>query len=346
MCSIENQCHGITIFVHNDVGFIWTAREAIYIRYNYQIIGSSVGSISEFRSQNRILGLPFQLSLEEIMLAIKLDSVRTVQSTNYEKIWSTNCLNFKEKHDKHFTTTLFGKNISTDDGSYGYTDYEKFCHPREKKTRVEDFIYFSEKFKDTSYIKTKKRDHNSSFKRQFCIQLVPQSLYAASRHVVWPSYFNSVQRARCAVLQDLHSLGYSTTDGTKFGGDFLAYPGDPDIFHAKFVVRILTTNSFILPHIITAHARTSHSSRKHLIIAFVSDNFPSTYQTNSSSLNKKHLSSNTNKTRKSVLENLNRKKRSISGVSRISKSKNFILMGNHLVSIDYITFSSHLARAN
>merc|ERR1712083_335601 len=134
-------------------------------------------------------------------------------------------------------------------------------------------------------------------------------------------------------------------DGTKFGGNFLVYPGDPDIFHAKFIVRILVTNFFILPHIITAHARTSHSSRKHLIIAFVSDNFPLTYQINILSLNKKQLSSNINKIRKSVLENLNRKKRFISGVFRISKSKNFILMGNHLVSIDYITFSSHLDSA-
>jgi tRNA-splicing endonuclease subunit Sen34 len=34
----------------------------------------------------------------------------------------------------------------------------------------------------------------------------------------------------------LWTNGFFITDGTKFGGDFLAYPGDPIQFHAKYIV--------------------------------------------------------------------------------------------------------------
>ncbi len=41
---------------------------------------------------------------------------------------------------------------------------------------------------------------------------------------------------RRKVFQDLWHQGFYVTDGTKFGGDFLAYPGDPIHFHATYIV--------------------------------------------------------------------------------------------------------------
>ena len=40
-------------------------------------------------------------------------------------------------------------------------------------------------------------------------------------------------KLKCLLLS---SIGFFVTSGDKFGGDFLAYPGDPLLFHAKFVV--------------------------------------------------------------------------------------------------------------
>jgi len=38
------------------------------------------------------------------------------------------------------------------------------------------------------------------------------------------------------VFRDLWQKGFYLTDGSKFGGDYLVYPGDPIQFHAKYVV--------------------------------------------------------------------------------------------------------------
>lgn len=44
---------------------------------------------------------------------------------------------------------------------------------------------------------------------------------------------------RKAVYRDLYQRGYYITAGAKFGCDFLAYPGDPVLYHAKFALRIV-----------------------------------------------------------------------------------------------------------
>ena len=41
---------------------------------------------------------------------------------------------------------------------------------------------------------------------------------------------------RYNVFVNMWEKGFYLTDGTNFGGDFLAYPGDPLMFHAKYIV--------------------------------------------------------------------------------------------------------------
>lgn len=87
----------------------------------------------------------------------------------------------------------------------------------------------------------------------------------------WPFPRTVSEARRVAVFMDLHDLGYVLTDGVKFGGDFLAYPGDPTLYHAQFVIRVLENRRAILPCILAAHSRTAHSARKHLVLAGVEE---------------------------------------------------------------------------
>ena len=48
--------------------------------------------------------------------------------------------------------------------------------------------------------------------------------------------FNPDSCLRIRVFRDLWRRGFYLTEGAKFGGDFLAYNGDPVAFHAQFVV--------------------------------------------------------------------------------------------------------------
>lgn len=62
---------------------------------------------------------------------------------------------------------------------------------------------------------------------------------------------------------------YFVTDGSKFGADYLLYPGDPLLYHAQFTVRLLEHQAAIRPALLIGAARGSHSARKHLLLASV-----------------------------------------------------------------------------
>ena len=65
------------------------------------------------------------------------------------------------------------------------------------------------------------------------------------------------------------ACSYRLTGGSKFGADYLVYPGDPSLYHAQFCVRLLPYEQPILPAMLASATRGSHQARKHLLIASV-----------------------------------------------------------------------------
>lgn len=64
---------------------------------------------------------------------------------------------------------------------------------------------------------------------------------------------------------------YCVTQGSKFGADFLLYPGDPMLYHAQFCTRLMESHQEIKPICIAAASRGSHIARKSLLLAFSTD---------------------------------------------------------------------------
>ena len=62
---------------------------------------------------------------------------------------------------------------------------------------------------------------------------------------------------------------YRLTGGSKFGADYLLYPGDPTLYHAQFCLRLLPFTQPVVPAVLAAATRGSHQARKHLLIASV-----------------------------------------------------------------------------
>ena len=69
------------------------------------------------------------------------------------------------------------------------------------------------------------------------------------------------------VFADLWKEGFYITDGSKFGGDFLVYPGDPIQFHAKYVVICQDSPEQSSEIDLTARSRLATSTKKTVIFA-------------------------------------------------------------------------------
>ena len=77
----------------------------------------------------------------------------------------------------------------------------------------------------------------------------------------------SERYSRCLVFEDLWNRGYFLTSGAKFGATFLAYRGDPLIYHAALVVTVVAENTCLPVLKLVEIGRLATSVNKTAVIA-------------------------------------------------------------------------------
>jgi len=268
----------IPVFIHEDKGYIWSSTDATCLRHKYDIVGLPMGNTSESSCQMAALGLPIQLSLENIINGLCHGWVHTVRY-DIESL-SLVCRSssksrldmLRSKYSNATKSPLIKKShmnsISWSVSRTKKKTQEKIkvscskCPVELTSSKIGSFI---------SKVNSKYLYFSETSRRQLSIKLIPLFLSWTTYNTVWPLFLNISQRARCAIVSDLQSFGYILAEGTKFGGDFLVYPGNPAIYHACFVIQVLTAEHALTPRLLIAQARVSHATRKHFIIARTSE---------------------------------------------------------------------------
>lgn len=75
-------------------------------------------------------------------------------------------------------------------------------------------------------------------------------------------------RTRHIVFEDLHRRGYFLSCGAKFGADFLAYAGDPQLFHSALAVVVVNGDNGLTARDIVALGRLGDSTRKRIVLGW------------------------------------------------------------------------------
>ncbi|XP_023946059.1 tRNA-splicing endonuclease subunit Sen34 isoform X2 [Bicyclus anynana] len=87
--------------------------------------------------------------------------------------------------------------------------------------------------------------------------------------VLKPSVLDSKGANRYAIFKDLWQKGFYMTSGSKFGADFLVYPGDPVKFHAMYMLRCVNDHRTVFrPANLVAFGRLSVAVNKLAVLAF------------------------------------------------------------------------------
>ena len=87
----------------------------------------------------------------------------------------------------------------------------------------------------------------------------------------WTYPQTSREKLHYQVFVDLWERGYYLTSGVNFGGDFLAYPGDPIRYHSFFIVIIVPWGKKITPFEIISAGRLGASVKKTALLCSVGD---------------------------------------------------------------------------
>ena len=262
----------------NGQALLWTAREYKIVRQNYRIIGSLLGSLPGYRQQDSTRGLPVLLSKEEVYVLKENEWARIRFKTKKRKRNSSENEEAEEQQlllQPRATTTrnqLRAMKASKKSQWGGAAKKKQKVVPKKKNDKEED---------------TKKKSSNNRDRIVDWEQVLGRSSSVvlplttgelddappeeeeeeAYERRVWRK-MSKIDRYKCAVFKDLHKKGFTMTSAAKFGGDYLAYPGDPMLFHAYFTVRVLERGEKMTPLSCSSVTRMAHAARKNVVFAF------------------------------------------------------------------------------
>ncbi|KAG7670295.1 hypothetical protein KSW81_002861 [Nannochloris sp. 'desiccata'] len=282
----------VQIHILQGVGYIWNADDALYLRKTCGLIGAMVGGVAAFKQQNAVHGLPLQLYPEEVTLAVEEGWAVLCGPVAGDPTTTGNDNAHGSKNKKrksagrryHYNVEEDEEEDFDNDGEDGYyyqhhgDDNDEDEAEKKKNTAPwQDALAKGTPFEipttaeeallaqagggggggDKNTINTNTTNDSNSEK----------VIKRADVHWTFPS--TKEQRDCYLTFKDLHSRGFRVTGGSKFGSDYLLYPGDPTLYHAQFCVRLVPFKDSILPALMASACRGSFQARKHLLYASV-----------------------------------------------------------------------------
>ena len=226
--------------------------DAFRLRETYGIIGAMIGGIAEFKQQNRVRGLPMQLSPEEVTYLLRdEDAIRLYsmddfsRSVRLARVARQAVAAARAAHEEDSDSDNDASSSSSSAGSAS-DDEEK----AEAKKRTWQYALAH----GTEFVIPNEGGSGEEARQWDCPWEFPQT---------------ELERWRCQVFTDLKKKKYCITAGSKFGCDFLLYPGDPTLFHAQFCVNVLPIDQPFVMSCLSASCRGSFQARKHLLHASI-----------------------------------------------------------------------------
>ncbi len=237
---------------------VYDADDAVTLRVERRVVGAMVGALPGYRSQDAAKGLPLELCAEEAALCAERGwarltgerdgsmeafvAHRTSVDGDVRVVSTSNAVREEAK------ARAKAKRQSRGWGGGGGG------HKKAKaKPGAANVVGWQKTMSGTSYVSLPLQNRSDGD--------------AARAGWTFPS--TRAEKERYAVFKDLHDKAFYLTSGTKFGSDFLAYPGDPILFHAHYTVRIVSWDRVMHPLMISASTRMSHAARKNFVVAAV-----------------------------------------------------------------------------
>ncbi|XP_020295203.1 tRNA-splicing endonuclease subunit Sen34 [Pseudomyrmex gracilis] len=264
--------------------FIWNADDWLRLRRDHRIIGGLIGSFAKATRQDAFSGLPLLLSPDEVTILIEKGIARLVECTSLEELPSESL----KKKLQDYRDQLF-------------EDQEK-CLRENKKKQVMAFMdrIVEGKKRKMLGMHTGKKNKNKMLDKKAQeamdnIEINTQTLLEEEvaklpklkasealiqthlaypwssrdniKTVDWKYPFTATQKLKYKVYKNLWERGYYISNGEQFGGHFLAYMGDPLMFHSQFIIQCRSKDEEISVVELMNQCRISCQVRKTFVFA-------------------------------------------------------------------------------
>lgn len=268
--------------------FVWNADDWLTLRKNHRIIGELVGCLPKHPRQEILSGLPLLLLPEEVSLLLEKGIARLVKYSQLQQppkkslkdafeeyrnklfIEQEKCL-IKEKEKQIMTmmdTIVEGKRRKI----LGIeTSKKKMRKPLDNETQkaLENIQVNTKEIFEEQMSRLPKLEKSEALVQTHTA--CPWSNKNDYEIVDWKYPVTQQEKFRYKTFKNLWEQGYYITSGEKFGGDFLAYPGDPIMFHSQFIVQCRNKTEEISIAELIGCCRVASHVRKTLVLAALSE---------------------------------------------------------------------------
>ena len=275
--------------------FVWDPEDAVTLREKFRIVGTNFGCYPIKPKQTIQLSLPLMLSKVEAKYVLKLKNAAVFNSSTFsnsidlqeyeegisQKRSIQHKIQMKLKQDQKWNdldemadeikkgkvSKVFRKRtplIQSETETIKSDKDSKLSSSSQEIFTSDDF----EKFKKTEIDKIQLFGYEQTW-----VNLPIQSELHHQFDTLNESdiQLNVDEKLKYAVFCDLHSQGYFLTDGLKFGGHFLVYPGDPGLYHSIFIVFCIAFDDKLSATDYSTLGRLATSVKKTLLLCSVND---------------------------------------------------------------------------
>jgi len=288
-------------------GLVWNAKDVIRLRREHRIVGNLIGCPPKTPHQQVDCGLPLVVSAEEISILTNEEVIQTVFFSN-KKSSQSNTREIKRRFVQFREESYADQIVAAREerkreiifmadkiveGKKRKLSQAKARKQEWKKVRGQDTTSSQttkgtdaqtdeqEPVIDREKVIQEEIDKIRDFPLQnVLIQIFNEDPFGLEDNIEgleWRRIYprSASEELRFLTFQELRKRGFYVTKGDKFGADFLAYPGDPLVFHAKFVVLCLKITSDQLKQeeesTLVARCRLGTAVNKTVLISTVSD---------------------------------------------------------------------------
>lgn len=291
----ETLTETIKVELCNEHYFVWDPDHVIFIKSKWRVVGSYAGCSPLQTLKNNGFGLPFELSKIEIkfLLLKHPDQIMVVEITplvslpdfDHEAAQKLVASNREKQYKLQMQLALSKKEKFLEENAFSILKGKRSKRKRSITSSASDATYDddwsveSEKFKEIKASELQKVRNSCSLEKTW-IQLPVQSEYGGIERVVSEKevILSPREDLKLRVFMDFHSRNFYLTNGLKFGGHFLAYPGEPALYHSSFIVYCQLPNENFSDYTKSTHGRMSASVNKTFLICSLGDDEKLSYR--------------------------------------------------------------------
>eukprot|EP01132_Coremiostelium_polycephalum_P005040 gene5040-6271_t len=258
--------------VNNNECLVWNPDDIYTIRTKYRLLGNFLGGAGNLKNLSTINTVPLLLSPYEVTLGIENQWFRLIdESCQFSAPTTQELSAFQQSRDSDAEKQI-----------------EKYIKDRQQKQ-----LEFMNKNNNSSKLLEKQKmeliKQNSHCvnvpiytSTEEAIEKEPESgswrkrrseLYSKEiKKDDWKFPVNDGDITKYCVFKDLWEKGLFISGGSKFGGTFLAYKGDPLLYHASFIVLVKQYHQEFKSLDIITSARLAVNVNKITLLASIDNN--------------------------------------------------------------------------